>query len=296
MSERRDAIPFVKMQGVGNDFVLLDGRELGERDWPALAVAMCARRTGIGADGLLVIAPSSQADLRMRMFNPDGSPDICGNGLRCVSRYAVERGLVRQDSLRIETLVDVRSAQIHRHASAAVSSVTVDMGRPAFDPPRIPMNVSLDRVLDFPLKVESDLILTITALSTGSTHAVTFVDALPDDGLFFSLSPKVEQHPLFPERTSLMWCRMERPSRSFSRIDMRIWERGAGETWGCGTGACAAAVAALAHGYAEAGEPVIVASRGGELLIRWREGEDIRMTGPAEFVFEGLYPLPEGKE
>jgi len=286
--ERRSVIPFVKMQGVGNDFVLVDGRELRECDWPVLAVAMCARRTGVGADGLLVIDPSHRADIHMRMFNPDGSPDICGNGLRCISRYAVERGIVHGDSLRIETLVDVRSAQIHRDSSGAISAVTVDMGRPAFDPPHIPMNVFLNRVIDYPLEVEPGVFLTITALSTGSTHSVTFVDALPDDDLFFSLSPKVEHHPLFPERTSLMWCRMESPFR----MDMRIWERGAGETWGCGTGACAAAIAAIVHGYAEAGEPVTVASRGGELIVRWREGEDIQMTGPAEFIFDGFYPSP----
>src|SRR5579862_826716 len=140
VSNTLSSLPFWKMQGVGNDFVLVDGQELGERDWPALAVAVCARRTGIGADGLLVVDPSSQADIRMRMFNPDGSPDICGNGLRCVSRYAVERGIVQRDTLRIETLVDVRAAQIHRDASGAVSAVTVDMGQPYFDPPHIPMH------------------------------------------------------------------------------------------------------------------------------------------------------------
>lgn len=286
MSERFFPVPFVKMQGVGNDFVLIDGRDFRDVDWPALAVALCDRHLGIGADGLLVLEATPHADIKMRMFNPDGSPDICGNGLRCVSRYVVERGIVPRDDLRIETLVDVRSARIHRHASGDISSVTVDMGRPAFDPPHIPMLVSIDRVQDYPLEIEPGVVLPITALSTGSTHAVTFVDRLLDDEHFLSISPKVEHHPLFPERTSLMWCHIENPSR----IQMRIWERGAGETWGCGTGACAAAVAAIVHGYAVDGGPVTIASRGGELIIRWRESEDIRMTGPAEFVFEGIYP------
>ncbi len=149
------------------------------------------------------------------------------------------------------------------------------------------MRVAMHYVCDYPLELETGETLPVTALSTGSTHAVTFVDTLPDDDRFFTLSPQVENHPLFPDRTSLMWCHMETPTR----IGMRIWERGAGETWGCGTGACAAAVAAILHGYSPAGEPITVASKGGELSLRWQEGANIAMTGPAEFVFEGNYCL-----
>ncbi|HLK56276.1 MAG TPA: diaminopimelate epimerase [Chthonomonadaceae bacterium] len=282
-----DQLFFTKMQGVGNDFVVIDGRKYGHLDWSALAVEMCDRRRGIGADGLLVLDTSSQADVMMRMFNPDGTPDVCGNGLRCVARYAVAKGLITRDTLSVMTLAGVRPAQIRRNAAGDIVAVTVGMGLPRFDPPSIPMRVPLERVFDYPLELDAEHCLRITALSTGSTHAVTFVDALPDDAPFFEISPLVERHPAFPERTSLMWCHVI----NSERIEMRIWERGAGETWGCGTGACAAAVAAVLHGYAQPGEPVTIASRGGELHICWRDGDPIEMTGPAEFVYEGLYDL-----
>ena len=140
---------------------------------------------------------------------------------------------------------------------------------------------------DHPLPLDDGTALPITALSTGSAHAFTFIDALPGDHRFFTISPQVEEHPLFPERTSLTWRHVESPTR----LRLRIWERGAGETWGCGTGACAAAVAAIVHGFASPDEVITVASRGGELMVRWQEGDPIEMTGPAEFVFEGTYPL-----
>ena len=276
-------LEFTKMQGVGNDFVLIDGRHYPEEDWEAVAVTLCARRTGVGADGLLVLEETEQADIRMRMFNPDGSPDVCGNGLRCVVRYAVERGIIAQDRLQVMTLAGVRSAQVNRDSLGQIHTVTVGMGQPWFEPACIPMYVHQERVLNFPLKLSSEATLPITALSTGSTHAVTFVEVLPDDALFFSVSPLVENHPLFPDRTSLMWCVVESPTR----LRIRIWERGAGETWGCGTGACAAAVAAILHGYSPANTPITIASRGGELQIQWQPGDSIAMTGPAAVVFEG---------
>jgi diaminopimelate epimerase len=282
-----DRLPFTKMQGVGNDFVVVDGRHAGDTDWSVLAVEICDRRTGVGADGLLVLDDTHSADIMMRMYNPDGTPDVCGNGLRCLARYAVEHGIVRSETLRIATLAGVRAAHIHRDAAGDITSVTVNMGLPRFDPPSIPMRVPLDQVVDYPLELESGLSLPLTVLSTGSTHAITFVDALPDDDLFFSISPQVEEHPLFPARTSLMWCRVEAPSR----LQMRIWERGAGETWGCGTGACAAAVAAVLHGYSVPNEPIVVGSQGGELIVRWEPEGSIEMTGPAETIYAGVYAL-----
>lgn len=280
-------MPFTKMQGVGNDFVVVDGRADGDYDWSGLAIEVCDRNMGIGADGLLVLDDTQRADIMMRMYNPDGTPDVCGNGLRCVARYAVERGIVAGDALRVATLAGARAARIHRSEAGKVVSVTVGMGLPRFDPPSIPMRVPLDCVIDYPLELDSDPPLKITALSTGTTHAVTFVDALPDDETFFRISPQVEMHRLFPDRTSLMWCVVEDPRL----LRMRIWERGAGETWGCGTGACAAAVTAVLQGKAVSGDPVTVSSRGGDLRIRWTEGEPIEMTGPAEFVFDGVYFL-----
>lgn len=279
------------MQGVGNDFVVVDGRGRHDFDWPSLAVEMCDRHTGIGADGLLVLDTADSADFQMRMFNPDGTADVCGNGLRCLARYAVENGIAVGDALRVETLAGIRRAQIHRSNDGRFESVTVDMGLPRFTPAEIPMRVESDPVVDYMLELEDGVRLPITALSTGSTHAVTFVDFLPDDATFFAVSPQVERHALFPERTSLMWC--ER--KGIERLRLRIWERGAGETWGCGTGACAAGVAAVLHGYAQPDQWLTVASRGGELRIRWQEGHSIEMNGPAEVVFHGEYALDSSR-
>jgi diaminopimelate epimerase len=287
---KTETVHFVKMQGVGNDFVVVDGR--GQAlDWPAFAISACHRRTGIGADGLLVVDSSDIADVRMRMFNPDGTPDICGNGLRCVARYALERGWIAGEVLRIETREDVRPAEYLVDGQGRFTAIQVGMNLPRFEPSDIPMCVSMKPVVDFPLELSNGAVLPITALSTGSTHAVTFVEELPEDARFFAISPQVEHHPLFPERTSLMWCKVMGPGR----LAMRIWERGAGETWGCGTGACAAAVAAILHGFAPETQPVTVVSQGGELVIRWREGEPITMTGPAEFVFEGIYDFKDAQ-
>lgn len=289
------SLPFVKMQGVGNDFVVVDGRQETTRDWSALAVTLCDRHCGVGADGLLVLDYTPKADFLMRMYNPDGTPDVCGNGLRCIARYAREYDIVPSDSMTIETLVDIRKAQIHRDTTGAFRSVTVAMGQPQFDPAVIPMIATVNPVMDYPLHLTyqttgldgkaHDYTLPLTVLSTGSTHAVAFVDSLPDDSTFKTVSPLVEHHPLFPERTSLMWCLRE----SDTRLRLRIWERGAGETWGCGTGSCAAAVAAILHNYSPPSTPITVASKGGELTIQWAPGEEISMTGPAEIVFNGIY-------
>ena len=278
---------FVKMQGVGNDFVVVDGRGDGGPVWPDVAIKACDRRFGVGADGLLVLDNAGSADFAMKMFNPDGSPDVCGNGLRCMARYARERGVVQRDTMQIETLVDMRTAQINRDAGGAFEAVTVDMGQPRFEAKDIPALAELPTqyLVDFPLVLPNGETLAITALSTGSTHSVTFVPALPDDETFLRISPLVEHHPLFPERTSLMWCAAE----SRNRVRMRIWERGAGETWGCGTGACAAAVVAIQHGLAERDTPVTIRSKGGELHILWQTDGDIKMTGPAESVFAGVF-------
>ncbi len=282
-----DELRFTKMQGVGNDFVVVDGRQDASVDWSTLSLELCDRHTGIGADGLLILEHTHIADVRMRMFNPDGTPDVCGNGLRCIARYAVERGIVPRDTMRIATLAGVRHATIHRDIDDLICSVTVTMGEPRFDPVHIPMRVAREPVIDFPLELDDGSTLAISALSTGSTHAVAFVDALPDDTFFHRISRQVEEHPIFPDRTSLMWCKVE----GTLNLRLRIWERGAGETWGCGTGACAAAVAAINKGFVCPGTPVVVASRGGELAVAWRQGESIELRGPAESVYDGTFHL-----
>jgi diaminopimelate epimerase len=277
-----DRLQFDKMQGIGNDFVVVDARARPVREWSGLAIAMCDRRFGAGADGLLIVDSDVSADARMRMYNPDGTADFCGNGLRCVARLLYDRAGGAAGVLRIATSTGVRTAAVTelRHGVR----VQVAMAAPSFAPADIPMIASGDRVLDFRLPLtEGDL--RITALSTGSTHAVAFVDRLPGDGDFRRVSPQVEHHPLFPERTSLMWARVESPGR----IALRIWERGVGETLGCGTGACAAMVAARLHGYV--GDAATVASGGGELEVQWDEGRDLLQAGPAEYVYRGRFRL-----
>lgn len=274
-------VPFTKMQGIGNDFIVIDARAGLRAEWGEVALRMCRRHFGIGSDGLLVIGEEADADARMDMFNPDGTPDFCGNGLRCVARYVADRMPNRTSrTLRIATSAGTRDCQVTYGPSSVM--VSVDMGIPRFDPPSIPMATDAADAMDYRVPLR-DGALTISALSTGTAHALIFADALPDDATFVKVSEEVETHPLFPERTSVMWVRKD----SDSRLSMRIWERGAGETLGCGTGACAAAVAARRKGLVES--TVTVASPGGELTIRWNDGERIQMTGPAEYVFEGRF-------
>lgn len=277
MAER----PFTKMQGVGNDFVVVDEAEWPGGGWPGRARALCDRRFGVGADGLLVAGSSAVADVRMRMFNPDGTEDMCGNGLRCVVRWASERGRL-SPSGRVETLAGVRDVSV---LSSPTGRFSVDMGVPRFAPADLPMGVAGERVLDFPLMVDGET-LAVSVVSTGTTHTVIWVDALPSDERFSRLSPLIEHHPLFPRRTSVLWTQVDGPDT----LALRIWERGAGETLGCGTGACAAAV--LAHVQGKLEEPTInVVSKGGRLRVVW-QGDATPMTliGPAEVVYTGSWP------
>ncbi len=270
------ALAFIKMQGVGNDFVLVDARGGPKHEWPSLARRLCDRHFGVGADGLLLVTQEEGADVGMRMFNPDGTEDFCGNGLRCVARYVAD-GQPQRRNLSIATIAGLRAARILDDGQ-----VQVEMQQPAFHPSDIPMLVEGDRVVDYDLPLEGGPIR-ITALSTGSTHAVAFVDDLPDDETFLRISPLVENHPFFPERTSVMWTRVsDRHS-----IRLRIWERGAGETLGCGTGACAAMAAARVQGLVDS--EVTVSSRGGEVMVQWEPGGKLLKTGPAEYVFEGRF-------
>ncbi|MDQ2731565.1 MAG: diaminopimelate epimerase [Armatimonadota bacterium] len=275
-------LPFEKMQGIGNDFVVLDGRSLAEAPWPALAVQMCDRHFGIGADGILILEDSSRADFRMRMFNPDGTEDDCGNGLRCVARFA-RCHFWDGSQMTLESLSGVHTVELLDHGPC-VSLVRLTMGKPRLAPRDIPMDVAGDSVIDYPIRAGA-IDRLFTCLYTGSTHSVVFLDGAVRDDVFLSESPVLEQHPLFPQRTSVLWAWPE----GENRFRVRIWERGVGETLGCGTGACAVAVAARLRGLAAG--PVVVASRGGDLEIGWEPGEEIQMTGPAATVYRGQWPL-----
>lgn len=278
---------FSKMQGVGNDFVVLNADALpAETDWAKLAIWLCARHVGVGADGLLTVSQNAgDAAFAMRMFNPDGTEDMCGNGLRCVGLWAHRAGwLGNKTEFVIATKEGPkRSRLVALDTDGRSARLSVDMGLPHFASAEIPFcERDRERVVNFPLTVEG-MTLPITVLNTGSTHTVIFGE-MPDEATFQRLSPLIENHPLFPERTSVLWAAQQ----GENTFKVRIWERGAGETLGCGTGACAVGVAAQLNGLTAPGKPVPVVSKGGTLDIDWPgEGMTIQMTGPAMFVFEG---------
>lgn len=292
---------FTKMQGVGNDFVVISEEDLAGRSIPELALSLCARHTGVGADGLLVIAPGAgEIAFSFRMFNPDGTEDMCGNGLRCACLWALRRALVVSSPDKpfdVWTKEGIRACRLVTiEDGLGKATAEVDMGRPKFTPADIPCLARhrTERVLDYPLEI-ADKTYSIDCVNTGSTHTAIFADRPPSEETFLRHSPQIENHPFFPERTSVLWCwpagerrdPSERPSVT-RRFQVRIWERGAGETLGCGTGACAVVSLALAKGLVQNGElPISVESLGGVLDIRWPSSQSILMTGPCEAVFEG---------
>jgi diaminopimelate epimerase len=272
-------LPFIKMHGIGNDYVYVDAFAHRIGDPAALARRVSPRRTGVGADGLILIAPSSAADCRMEMYNADGSRgEMCGNGIRCVAKFAFERGLSRANPMRIETDAGVKTLYLETRGDR-VERVTVDMGEPILDGPRIPVAAE-GRVVDAPLEVDGAT-YRVTCVSMGNPHCVVF---LPDvEALDLEqLGPRFEQHRFFPRRVNTEFVRVEGPAA----LTMRVWERGSGETAACGTGACAALVAAVLTGRAERAATLHL--RGGDLAVEWREADGrVYMTGAAEEVFRG---------
>ena len=278
---------FIKLQATGNDFILLDQRsgEMPEDALPTLTQSLCDRHFGVGGDGLLLVGNSASADFRMRMFNPDGTEDMCGNGLRCVVRYLMELGKTREAHWRIETLVGTR--QVSGSLVDGRARIAVNMGKPTFEPGLLPSLIDVNPIVDYPLKVEGETFL-VTSLSTGTPHTCLFPSAPVDDKTFFHVSPRIEQHRCFPERTSVLWVCPE----SADHLALRIWERAVGETLACGTGACAALVAAHLKGLT--GRRARVQSRGGTLEVSWQDDDTLVKTGPAEIVFTGT--LQDGRK
>lgn len=283
------SIRFTKMQGAGNDFVVIDGRRQ-EQDWSKLAMEMCQHHFGVGADGLLVLLKSSVADYRMCMFNPDGSEaEACGNGLRCLARYVTDalRLGSRPTALRVETLAGVR--EIHPLVKGnRVVEFRVNMGPPCFEPDQIPISLSrqlLDiiPIVDYPLSIDGAE-LKVTCVSMGNPHAVSFIEGPVADFPLTRVGPLVERHPLFPKRTNFEVVHIV----GQGRVEARVWERGAGETLACGSGACAIGVAWRLHH--KANDSVEVLLPGGLLKVDWDGRGDVLLTGPAEIVFHGDWP------
>lgn len=278
-------INFTKMHGIGNDYILIDARDM-ERDWSSLAIAMCDRHFGIGSDGILLVQPSDVADYRMRIYNPDGSEaEACGNGIRMFAKYLVEQGLTPPDTseIKIQTLGAVGTVQVRRE-NGNVNSVRASMGRPRLKPGEIPVALKedIDVVKAYPLRVDG-LELAVTCISMGNPHAVLFTGKPVDRYPLSEIGPQVEHHPFFPSRVNFEVVNVI----DRKHVEVRVWERGVGETLACGSGACAVGVAARLHDVADS--PLRVSLLGGDLTIEWDGEGEVYMTGPAEYVFTGQW-------
>ncbi|PZC50461.1 MAG: diaminopimelate epimerase [Chloroflexi bacterium] len=294
------------MHGLGNDYVMLDGSGTS-MDLPSLAVQLCDRHFGAGADGLLVAEPSNSADVRMRMFNPDGSEaEMCGNGIRCFTKYVLENGLVslKNGVINVQTLNGVLEVTPFTDEGGRVDRVGVWMGQPVFNADDIPVKLPLANheptkeaqlsniqtgvkfdnfVVEYPLSIEEET-FNITCVSMGNPHAVAFVDQSVDSIELDRVGPFVENHPMFPQRVNFHVVNVE----SSNRLRARTWERGAGLTLACGTGACAIQAAARLLGITD--EEITLEMPGGDLIIKWTGGlAAVYMEGPTVEVFHGQW-------
>ncbi len=274
---------FSKMQGIGNDFVFVDCFTQAVPDPSRLALVMSKQHFGVNADGLILVEPSDTADFAMRIFNSDGSEaEMCGNGIRCFGKYVYERGLTAKKELCIATKGGLKQIRLFTDGNT-VTSVTVDMGSPELNPRMIPVDLPGEMVLRHRMQIMGQSYF-ITCVSMGNPHTVLFVRD-PEVIDLPVIGPLLEHHPLFPRRTNVEFVRVI--SRDILQI--RVWERGVGETLACGTGACASLVAAVLGGQSD--RRVQMKLTGGNLNIYWNPDDDhVYLSGPAEFVFEGDWP------
>ena len=274
---------FTKMQGAGNDYVYIDCFTEQVDDPAALALVVSDRNFGIGSDGLILILPSEQADVRMRMFNADGSEaEMCGNGVRCVAKYAYDHGLVDQLQIKIETGNGVLPLQLFVGDTGRVEQVQVNMGVPKLTRAELPMTgVAADQAIEVKLPLDEDLI-EVTCVSMGNPHCVIFVDDV-ETCCVEQIGALIETHPWFPERINVEFVQVLSPTE----VIQRTWERGAGETLACGTGASAVTVAGVLTGRTE--RKIVNHLRGGDLQMEWLEEGPVMMTGPAVEVFSGEF-------
>lgn len=272
---------FTKMHGAGNDYVYVNCFEEQVADPAAVAIKVSNRNFGIGSDGLILIMPSDKADLRMRMFNSDGSEsEMCGNGIRCVAKYAYDHGIVSKTEITAETGAGILTLQLFPDSSNRIEKVRVNMGLPRLARAEIPMNGDVaEKVVAEELTV-LDRTFRITCVSMGNPHCIIYVDDL-DNFPVATYGPLIENHQLFPRRTNVEFIQII----SRTEVRQRTWERGAGETLACGTGASAVCVAGLLNGLTE--RKILNHLSGGDLELEWVENGPVFMTGPAVEVFSG---------
>ena len=271
---------FTKMHGCGNDYVYVNCFEEEVKDPVSLSIAISDRHFGVGGDGLVLICPSDRADAKMRMFNADGSEGkMCGNAIRCVGKYLYDHGIVRKTTVTIETLSGIKTLELFLK-DGKVDSAQVNMGPAILIPSEIPVNLPGERAVAVPVKIAGEE-HTITCVSMGNPHCIVF-GGDPYELDLPKIGPLFENDPLFPERVNTEFIEV----LDDHTLNMRVWERGSGETWACGTGACAAAVAAVLNGFCKKGKDISVRLRGGKLTIRYTD-EAVFMTGKATEVFHG---------
>ena len=271
---------FTKMHGCGNDYVYVNCFEEEVKDPVSLSIAISDRHFGVGGDGLVLICPSDRADAKMRMFNADGSEGkMCGNAIRCVGKYLYDHGIVRKTTVTIETLSGIKTLELFLE-DGKVDSAQVNMGPAILIPSEIPVNLPGEQAVAVPVKIAGEE-HTITCVSMGNPHCIVF-GGDPYELDLPKIGPLFENDPLFPERVNTEFIEV----LDDHTLNMRVWERGSGETWACGTGACAAAVAAVLNGFCKKGKDISVRLRGGELTIRYTD-EAVFMTGKATEVFHG---------
>lgn len=274
---------FTKMQGLGNDYVYVNCFEEKIENPSELAVRISDRHFGVGSDGLIMINPSDKADFEMEMYNADGSRgEMCGNGIRCVGKYVYDHGMTDKTQVSVETLGGIKHLDLTVE-NGKVKTVRVDMGKPELEPKKIPVAAEGDRAVDVPILIDGKE-YKMTCISMGNPHAVVYVDCDVKEFPLETIGPKFEDHERFPNRVNTEFVRvLDRKT-----VEMRVWERGSGETLACGTGACAVAVSCILNGLTE--DAVTVKLLGGDLWIEWdRQSGTVYMTGPAETVFDGVW-------
>ena len=274
-------LKFTKMHGCGNDYIFFNCFTDDIPKPESLSILLSNRHFGIGADGIVLISKSEKADAKMRMFNIDGSEGkMCGNAIRCIGKYLYDNKIIEKKNVTIETLSGTRNLILYTE-NDLVSSVSVDMGKAEFTPSKIPVSLEGEKIINRKISIKGED-YKITCVSMGNPHCIVFQDDVNTLDLN-SLGPKFEYSPIFPERVNIEFVKVI----DKNTLKMRVWERGSGETLACGTGACAAAVAAVENGFCNKYEDIQVILTGGELIVKYTD-DKVLMTGKAEKVFEGF--------
>lgn len=275
-------LKFTKMHGIGNDYVYVNCFKETVSDPEKLSIFVSDRHFGVGSDGLVLIMPSDKADFRMRMFNADGSEGMmCGNATRCIGKYVYDNGMTDKTDITLETKSGIKRLKLFVK-DGKVETVLVDMGKAIIKPADIPVRSELDTFISQKITVNGKE-ETVTCVSMGNPHCVLFTDTPVDTIELEKIGSYFENHELFPERINTEFANV----LDDHTVKMRVWERGSGETWACGTGACATAVAACLNGYCKRGEEITLKLRGGDLAITYNEDGTVLMRGPAAKVFDG---------